>query len=409
MNEVVERFLNYVKYNTQSKEFVDEFPSTPNQIVLMNALKDEVEKIGVEDVTLDDHGYLMAHIPSNINKKVPKIGFIAHVDTSPDMNGADIKPRFVENYDGKDILLNKKLNIVLSTKEFPDVVNYKGETLIVTDGTSLLGADDKAGVAEIMTAVNYIVSHPDFKHGDISIAFTPDEEVGRGVDFFDVKKFNADYAYTMDGGTVGQLELETFNAAEARITIHGKSVHPGSAKGKMINAISVASELVSMIPENEVPEKTEGYEGFYHIHVLNGQVEKAFMAIIIRDFDRSKFEDRKKVVEDIVKKLNEKYGENVVELNMVDQYFNMKEKIEPVKFIVEVAKKAMESLGIKPIIDPIRGGTDGSRLSFMGLPTPNIFAGGENFHGKYEYVPVSAMEKAVKVIVKIIELYTKEL
>lgn len=409
MNEVVERFLNYVKYNTQSKEFVDEFPSTPNQIVLMNALKNEVEKIGVKDVTLDDHGYLMAHIPSNINKKVPKIGFIAHVDTSPDMNGADIKPRFVENYDGKDILLNKKLNIVLSTKEFPDIVNYKGETLIVTDGTSLLGADDKAGVAEIMTAVNYIVNHPDFKHGDISIAFTPDEEVGRGVDFFDVKKFNADYAYTMDGGTVGQLELETFNAAEARITVHGKSVHPGSAKGKMINAISVASELVSMIPEDEVPEKTEGYEGFYHIHVLNGQVEKAFMAIIIRDFDRSKFEDRKRVVEDIVKKLNEKYGENVVELNMVDQYYNMKEKIEPVKFIVKVAKKAMESLGIKPIIDPVRGGTDGSRLSFMGLPTPNIFAGGENFHGKYEYVPVSAMEKAVKVIVKIIELYTKEL
>lgn len=408
MNEVVERFLNYVKYNTQSKEFVDEFPSTPNQIVLMNALKDEVEKIGVKDVTLDDHGYLMAHIPSNINKKVPKIGFIAHVDTSPDMNGADIKPRFVENYDGKDILLNKKLNIVLSTKEFPDIVNYKGETLIVTDGTSLLGADDKAGVAEIMTAVNYIVNHPDFKHGDISIAFTPDEEVGRGVDFFDVKKFNADYAYTMDGGTVGQLELETFNAAEARITVHGKSVHPGSAKGKMINAISIASELVSMIPEDEVPEKTEGYEGFYHIHVLNGQVEKAFMAIIIRDFDRSKFEDRKKVIEDIVKKLNEKYGENVVELNMVDQYYNMKEKIEPVKFIVEIAKKAMESLGIKPIIDPVRGGTDGSRLSFMGLPTPNIFAGGENFHGKYEYVPVSAMEKAVKVIVKIIELYTKE-
>ena len=364
--------------------------------------------MGVKDASIDEHGYVMATVPSNIDKKVLTIGFLAHVDTAPDMSGANIKPRFIENYDGSEIILNKDLKVTLSPTEFPELNNYKGQTLIVTDGTTLLGADDKAGIAEIMTAVEYMMSNPEFKHGAVRIGFTVDEEVGRGVDHFDVKKFNADFAYTLDGGAVGEMEYENFNAAGAKITIQGRNIHPGYAKDKMINAILVAMEFNSLLPAAERPEHTVGYEGFYHLIKMDGSVEKSTFQYIIRDHDRTKFEARKVYMTKVAEFLNTKYGEGVVNLEINDQYYNMREKVEPVYHVVETAVKAMELVGIKPKVKPIRGGTDGSRLSYMGLPCPNLFAGGENFHGKQEYVAVESMVKATEVMLKIVELYAKK-
>ncbi len=403
---LVERFLRYVKIDTQADDTVtDIFPSTKKQLVLSNILVDELKSLGVNDVTIDEYGYVMATIPSNTTKKVPAIGFLAHVDTAPDMPGKDVKPRFVENYDGKDIILNKELDVVLSPADFPELKNYIGQTLIVTDGTTLLGADDKAGIAEIMSAVDYIVSTPALKHGEIKIGFTVDEEVGRGVDHFDVKRFGADYAYTMDGGPIGELEFENFNAAGAKIIIQGRNIHPGYAKDKMLNAILIAQEFNSMLPAYERPEHTQHYEGFYHLIKIDGGVERATFQYIIRDHCRTKFEERKASMTRIADYLNSKYGHEVVKLDIVDQYYNMREKVEPVYHVVETAIEAMEQVGVKPLVKPIRGGTDGARLSYMGLPCPNIFGGGENFHGKHEFVAVESMVKAAEVIVKIVELY----
>ncbi|RKD32956.1 peptidase T [Thermohalobacter berrensis] len=407
MSNLVERFLKYVKFDTKSDINSDSTPSTEGQMILAKEIVKELKEMGINDVSLDENGYVMATLPSNIDKEVPTIGFIAHLDTSSEVSGKNVKPNIVKNYAGKDILLNKDKNIVLSPKEFPELNNYVGEDLITTDGTTLLGADDKAGVAEIMTALEYLINNPDAKHGTIKVGFTPDEEIGRGADHFDVDKFGADFAYTIDGGPIGELEYENFNAAMAKITFNGRSVHPGSAKNKMINSMLVANEFISMLPTNERPEHTEEYEGFFHIIDINGNVEKTNVTYIIRDHDKKKFEDKKKMINDITNFLNNKYGENTVVLDMKDQYYNMKEKVEPVIHIVETAKRAMEEVGVKPLIKPIRGGTDGARLSYMGLPCPNIFTGGHNFHGKYEYIPISSMEKAVEVILKIIELYSK--
>lgn len=407
MSKVVERFLKYVKYDTKSDENSTSTPSTQGQLVLAKELAKELEDIGLKDISVDENGYVMATLPSNTDKEVPTIGFIAHMDTSPDMSGKDVNPMLIENYDGGDIVLNKEENIVLSPKEFPELKNYIGKTLITTDGTTLLGADDKAGVAEIVTAMEYLINNPEIEHGTIKICFTPDEEIGRGADHFDVEKFNADFAYTIDGGHIGELEYENFNAARANITVNGRNVHPGSAKNKMINSMLIAMELHSMLPVNERPEYTEGYEGFYLLINIEGHVEKTNLSYIIRDHDRVKFERKKELLQNVVKFLNEKYGKNTVVLKMKDQYYNMKEKIEPVMYIVETARKAMEKVGVTPDITPVRGGTDGARLSYMGLPTPNIFTGGHNYHGKYEYIPTFAMEKAVEVILKIIELYTR--
>jgi len=405
-DNLVDRFIRYVKIDTQSDDTVtDKFPSTEKQLVLSNLLVKELEELGVQDVNVDEFGYVMATIPANTTKNVPTLGFLAHVDTAPDMPGKDVKPRFVENYDGTDIVLNKEKDVVLAVQEFPELKNYVGQTLIVTDGTTLLGADDKAGVAEIMTAVEYIVKNPNFKHGKIRIGFTVDEEVGRGVDHFDVKRFAADYAYTMDGGAIGELEFENFNAAGAKITIQGRNIHPGYAKDKMLNAILIAQEFNSLLPAHERPEHTVGYEGFYHLIKMDGSVEKATFQYIIRDHDRKKFESRKAYMERIAEYLNTKYGQGVVTLELKDQYYNMREKVEPVYHVVSTAIEAMERVGVKPKVKPIRGGTDGARLSYMGLPCPNIFAGGENFHGKHEYVPVESMVKATEVILKIVELY----
>ena len=398
------RFLRYVAIDTQSDDTVsDRFPSTEKQLNLSNLLVNELKALGLHDVSMDEHGYVMATVPGNTEKKLPVIGFLAHVDTSPDMPGNDVKPRLVENYDGNDIQLNP--DVAISVKDFPEIAAYKGQTLIVTDGTTLLGADDKAGIAEIMTAVEYMLSHPEFRHGDIRIGFTVDEEVGRGVDHFDVKKFNADFAYTLDGGAIGELEYENFNAAGAKIKIQGRNIHPGYAKDKMKNAILIAQEFNAMLPEDERPENTEHYEGFYHLTKMDGTVEQSAFQYIIRDHDREKFETRKQTMRTIADRLNKKYGDNTVILELTDQYFNMREKVEPVYHIVETAIKAMEAVGVKPLVKPIRGGTDGARLSYMGLPCPNIFAGGENFHGKHEYVPVESMVKAAEVMLKIIELY----
>jgi tripeptide aminopeptidase len=405
MTKVVEKFLKYVSYDTKSDEESTTVPSTSGQMVLATELVAELKGMGISNANVDHNGYVMATIPSNIEKDVPNIGFIAHMDTAPDMEGKNVNPKFVENYDGEDIILNGEKNIVLSPKDFPELKNYIGKTLITTDGTTLLGADDKAGVSEIMTAVEYLTKHPQIKHGKICIGFTPDEEVGRGADLFDVKKFGADFAYTMDGGTIGELEYENFNAAGAKICIHGRNVHPGSAKGKMIHSTLIANEFVSALPSDETPATTEGYEGFYHLTSLNGEVEEAKLQYIIRDFNRENFENRKIFMLGIADKLNKKYGDGTVEIEIKDQYFNMKEKIEPVKHVVDIAFRAMTEVGITPIMVPIRGGTDGARLSFMGLPTPNIFTGGQNFHGKYEFIPTFAMEKAVEVILKIVELY----
>ncbi|KEH89168.1 peptidase T [Clostridium novyi] len=407
MEAVVNKFLKYISFDTKSNEDSNAHPSTEGQMVLAKELARELKEMGMIDVSVDSKAYVMATLPANTENHVPTIGFIAHMDTAPDMSGKDVKPQFVENYDGKDIILNKEKNIVLKVKDFPEIKDYIGKTLITTDGTTLLGADDKAGVAEIMTAMEHLINHPEIKHGTVKIAFTPDEEIGAGADYFDVEKFNADFAYTVDGGTVGELEYENFNAAGVKLTIHGRNVHPGSAKDKMINSITVGNELHSMLPENEVPEHTEGYEGFYHIVAFNGTVEETKMQYIIRDFDREKFEERKATMQKVVDTLNSKYGEGTVELKMNDQYYNMKEKVEPVHHIVDTAFKAIEEVGLVPKVVPIRGGTDGARLSFMGLPTPNLFTGGHNFHGKFEFIPTFAMSKAVDVILKIIELYSK--
>ncbi|WP_251459992.1 peptidase T [Weizmannia agrestimuris] len=398
---LMKRFTTYVKVDTQSNEDSETCPSTDGQWTLLRMLRDELESIGMEEVHLDENGYLFATLPSNTDKEVPVIGFLAHVDTATDFTGKNVNPQIVENYDGKAIVLNKEQGVVLSPDEYPNLKNYIGQTLITTDGTTLLGADDKAGVAEIVTAMDYLLKHPEIKHGKIRVAFTPDEEIGRGPHKFDVKAFGADFAYTMDGGPLGELEYETFNAASAKITVRGNNIHPGSAKGKMVHSAKIAMELHSLLPEDEVPERTEGYEGFYHLLSIHGDVEQTKLYYIIRDHDREKFEAKKTNLQSIVNRLKEKYGEENITLELADQYYNMKEKIEPVKEIVDIAHDAMKSLGIEPVISPVRGGTDGSQLSYMGLPTPNIFAGGENMHGKYEYVSVETMEKAVQVIVEI--------
>ncbi|WP_032123267.1 peptidase T [Clostridium amazonitimonense] len=407
MSTVVEKFLKYVKFDTKSDDTTGTTPSTEGQMVLAKELGKELEAMGMTEISVDKNGYVMATLPSNLSKSVPTIGFIAHMDTSPDMSGKDVNPQFVENYQGGDIVLNKDLNIVLSPKDFKELEEYIGKTLITTDGTTLLGADDKAGIAEIMAAMEYLIKHPEIKHGAIKVGFTPDEEIGEGANHFDVEKFSADLAYTMDGGKIGELEYENFNAAGAKVTINGRNVHPGYAYKKMINSLIIANEFISMLPENEVPERTEGYEGFYHLTNIKGEVEQTSLEYIIRDFDKESFEKRKANIKEVGEQLNKKYGMDIVEVEVKDQYYNMKEKIEPVKHVVDIAFKAMEEVGVTPIVRPIRGGTDGARLSFMGLPTPNIFAGGENFHGKYEYVCKESMEKAVEVILKIVELYSE--
>lgn len=365
MEEVIERFLKYVKFDTQSDENSNTVPSTDKQLKLGKNLVEELKEIGLSGVSIDDNGYVMAYLPANIEKNVPALGFISHMDTSPDMSGENVNPQFVKNYDGNDIVLNKDKNIVLSPKDFPEILKYKGKTLITTDGNTLLGADDKAGIAEIITAISYISKHPEIKHGKICIGFTPDEEVGRGADYFDVKKFGADVAYTVDGGDFGELEYENFNAASAKITVHGRNVHPGSAKDKMINSISVAEEFMRLMPKEQAPEYTEGYEGFYHIVDFQGSVEETKLQYIIRDFSKNKFEDKKKLMLDAAKFINEKYGRNLVEIEVKDQYYNMKEKIDEVKYVVDIAYKAMEEVEVKPLVRPIRGGTDGARLSFI--------------------------------------------
>lgn len=401
---LVERFLKYVSFDTQSSEETEVTPSTPGQMVFAKYLKEELESLGLEDITLDEHGYLFATLPANIDKPVPTIGFIAHMDTSPDMSGKDVSPRIVQNYDGSDIVLCAEENVVLSPSQFPELLDHKGEDLIVTNGKTLLGADDKAGIAEIVSAIVYLKEHPEIKHGKIRIGFNPDEEIGLGAHKFDVEKFGCDWAYTMDGGEIGELEFENFNAASAKITFKGHNVHPGYAKNKMINSIRVANRFCAMLPAHETPEHTEGYEGFYHLISFNGDVEQTTVAYIIRDHDRARFESRKKKIERFVSEINAEYGEGTATLELRDQYYNMREKIEPVMHIIDTAFAAMEAVGVKPNVKPIRGGTDGAQLSFKGLPCPNIFAGGLNFHGRYEFAPIQNMEKAMKVIVKIAEL-----
>ncbi|MCP4975790.1 MAG: peptidase T [Maribacter sp.] len=408
MQQLIDRFLEYVKIDTQSDPNSDTTPSTEKQWNMATELAYELERIGLKEVTIDDNAYIMATLSSNIDKEVPVIGFISHFDTTPDFSGTNVNPQIIEDYDGKDIILNKEQNIILSPDYFEDLLQYKGQTLITTDGTTLLGADDKAGIAEIMTAMEFLVQHPEIEHGEIRVGFTPDEEIGRGAHKFDVEKFRAEWAYTMDGSQIGELEYENFNAASAKVTIKGKSVHPGYAKGKMINAISIANEIIGILPPEETPQCTSGREGFFHVYHLKGEIEHAEFEMIIRDHDREHFEKRKELLRKIVSKLNIDFGDCIL-LEIKDQYFNMREKVEPVYHIVEIAKEAMVALGISPIIKPIRGGTDGSQLSYMGLPCPNIFAGGHNFHGKYEYVPVESMQKAVEVIIKICELTAKKL
>ncbi|MCY8485044.1 peptidase T [Bacillus atrophaeus] len=407
-NEIIERFTTYVKVDTQSNENNNTCPSTPGQLTLANMLVEELKSIGMEEAAIDENGYVMATLPSNTEKNVPTIGFLAHVDTATDFTGKHVNPQIVEDYDGKDIVLNEELQVILSPDQFPELPGYKGHTLITTDGTTLLGADNKAGIAEIMTAMDYLIKHPEIKHGTIRVAFTPDEEIGRGPHKFDVKRFNSSFAYTVDGGPLGELEYESFNAAAAKITVKGNNVHPGTAKGKMINSAKIAMELNRMLPEEEAPESTEGYEGFYHLLSIQGDVEETKLHYIIRDFDKEGFNNRKAEMERIVSDLRNQYGKDRIILDMNDQYYNMREKIEPVKEIVDTARQAMENLGIEPKISPIRGGTDGSQLSYMGLPTPNIFTGGENFHGKFEYISAENMVKAVNVIVEIVKLFEEQ-
>lgn len=407
MEKLVDKFLRYVAVDTASDPESMSQPSTNKQLRLSGMLVDELKAMGIE-ASLDKDGYVMATIPANNGKNTPAVGFIAHVDTAPDASGANIKPQIISDYNGEDIILNAEKNIRLSVKDFPELLQYKGKTIITTDGTTLLGADDKAGVAEIMYAAQYMVEHPEFKHGEIKIGFTPDEEVGRGVDKFDVEKFGAKYAYTMDGGEIGELEYENFNAAGAKIHIQGANIHPGYAKDKMLNSILVAAELNDMLPVNQRPEFTQDYEGFFHIIHFNGTVEETTIQYIIRDHDFAKFEEKKELLKKCVEFINAKYGEGCATLDMKDQYYNMKKEVEPHYHIVEKAIKAMEMAGIKPNVKPIRGGTDGARLSFMNLPCPNIFAGGHNFHGKYEYVPVESMDKAAEVILNIVKLFNEE-
>jgi tripeptide aminopeptidase len=404
-NELIERLISYAKINTQSNEESETCPSTPGQLILANKLVEELKKIGMQDVTIDENGYVMASLPANTTKEVPTLGFMAHVDTATDFTGENVNPQLVEDYDGEPILLNKDLNVVLSPKEFPELSNYIGHTLITTDGTTLLGADNKAGIAEIMTAMAYLLNHPEIKHGRVRVAFTPDEEIGRGPHKFDVKAFDANYAYTIDGGPLGELQYESFNAAAAKVTFKGTNVHPGTAKGKMVNSQKLAMAFHDQLPKDEAPERTEGYEGFYHLISFNGDVETTTLHYIIRDFDREKFENRKARIEEIARSLSARHGEGAIQLEIRDQYFNMREKIEPVKEIVDIVEEVMTSLGITAIIEPIRGGTDGSQISYMGLPTPNIFTGGENFHGKYEFISVENMEKATQVIIEVIERF----
>lgn len=403
MENLIRRFLSYVDFETTSDEDSDTCPSTPGQMKLAKFLYEELKTLGLQEVSLDDNGYLMAKLPANVDYPTKTIGFVAHMDTSPDMSGKNPKPRVVRNYDAKDIVLSE--GIVLEVEKFPEIANYKGQDLIVTDGTTLLGADDKAGIAEIVTAFEYLLANPQIPHGELRICFTPDEEIGRGADLFDVEKFDADYAYTVDGGEIGELEYENFNAAGAKLIIHGTSVHPGTAKDKMVNAMTLAMEFHQHLPAEEVPEHTEEYEGFYHLTGFEGSVEQARMDYIIRDFDRTSFERRKETMTEIARELNQAYGEERFVLSIKDQYYNMKEKIEENMFLVEEAIRAMEKAGVTPKVVPIRGGTDGSRLSFMGLPTPNIFTGGHNYHGKFEYIPIPSMEKSVEVILNLIEAF----
>ena len=404
MGKLVDRFIKYVSINTQSDEKVKSCPTTKGQMELANILTDELHTLGLSNVDVDKNGYVMATLPGNINNSVPVIGFIAHMDTSPDISGKDVSPQIIDQYFGKNIVLDKKANIILSSREFPALNNYIGQTIITTDGKTLLGADDKAGIAEIITAMEYLSEHPEIKHGDIRVAFTPDEEIGRGADKFDLKKFNADFAYTLDGGPIGEIEYENFNAARAKIAIQGLDVHPGSAKDKMKNSMLIAMELNGMLPSHESPAHTSGYEGFYHLTNMKGTVDKTEVDYIIRDHDRKAFEKKKDLLIKIVDHLNMRYGPRTVKITMVDQYYNMREIIEAHFHIVKLAIKAMEEVGVTPKVVPIRGGTDGSKLSYMGLPCPNIFAGGHNFHSKYEFIPVKSMAKAVEVIVKICEL-----
>src|SRR5690554_2237537 len=406
---IVERFIRYIKIDTESDPNSNTTPSTEKQWDLANLLVEELKEMGMQDVSIDENAYVMATLPSNVDHETPTIGFISHFDTSPDFTGKNVNPQIVEDYDGKDIVLNKKQDIVLSPEEFEDLLLYKGQTLITTDGTTLLGADDKAGIAEIMSAMEYLIENPDVKHGTIRVGFTPDEEIGRGAHKFDVKKFNADWAYTMDGSQVGELEYENFNAASAVVTVKGKIVHPGYAKGKMINSMYIATDYINSLPRLETPEHTEGRQGFFHLHTVKGTVDSTQLQYIIRDHDKTKFEARKEMMQNLVDDLNEQYDKEVVSVEIKDQYFNMREKIEPVMHIVNIAEEAMKQAGIEPNIKPIRGGTDGSQLSFMGLPCPNIFAGGHNFHGRYEYVPVESMLKAIEVIVNIAQLTATDL
>lgn len=398
-DHILNRFISYVTIDTESDPNNPDFPSTEKQWDLAKLLVKELEDIGMEEVDLDENCYIMATLPSNLDYEVPTIGFVSHIDTSPDFTGANVKPQIHSNYDGGDIVLNAEENIVLSPNYFEDLLQYKGQTIVTTDGTTLLGADDKAGITEIVSAMEYLIQHPEIKHGKIRICFTPDEEVGKGAHLFDVEKFGADWAYTMDGSQIGELEYENFNAAGAKVTIKGKIVHPGYAKGKMINSMLIASKFINALPENEVPEHTEGYEGFYHLHHMDGKVEQTTLQYIIRDHDMQLFQDRKAHMTQIAQEMNSKLGQELIEIELKDQYYNMKEKVVPVMHIVDVVEEVMKDLNITPLIKPIRGGTDGSQLSYKGLPCPNIFAGGHNFHGRYEYVPVESMIKATEVII----------
>jgi len=407
--DIAERFLKYVSFTTTSDENTNMTPSTPGQMIFAKYLVEELTALGLQEITLDKNGYIMATLLANTEKSnVPVIGFISHMDTSPDASGKNVKPWIVENYDGKDIVLNEEQSVVLETEKFPEILLYKGQDIIVTDGTTLLGADDKAGIAEIVSAMEYLIQHPEIKHGKIRIGFTPDEEIGQGADHFDVKGFDAAWAYTMDGGQISELEFENFNAASAKVTINGLNVHPGYAKHKMKNSMRIASQFIDMLPRHETPEHTEGYEGFYHLTSIEGTVEKTVLSYIIRDFNRERFEDRKKEMLHIANKINAEFGDHTAVVELRDQYYNMREKIEPVMHVVDLAFEAMKANDIEPSVKPIRGGTDGARLSFEGLPCPNIFAGGHNFHGRYEYLPVPSMEKAMKVIVSIVELLEKK-
>lgn len=406
--KLINRLITYAKIDTQSNEANDTTPTTEGQMVLAKKLVAELKEIGLSDAAVDDNGYVMATLPANTDKDVPTIGFLAHVDTATDFTGKNVNPQVIESFDGKDIVLNEELDVVLSVDEFPELPSYQGHTLITTDGTTLLGADDKSGIAEIMTAMEYLIEHPEIEHGNIRVAFTPDEEIGRGPHKFDVERFGAEFAYTIDGGPLGELQYESFNAAAAKVTFTGSSVHPGTAKDKMVNSGKMAAEFIQMFPEQEAPEHTEGYEGFYHLISVKGDVESTEVYYIIRDFDKENFEKRKETLETFVSNIKEKYGDASVALEMNDQYYNMRDKIEPVKEIVDIAEQAMKNMAIDPLIRPVRGGTDGSQLSYKGLPTPNIFTGGENFHGKYEYISVDNMEKAAQVIVEISRLFAEQ-